>query len=161
VDSIRQVDVDLNYLLVLYSTVGLYRLVCLSVGENRTRPPKIKHELDGDTYGCQLENTIERSEIAPARIHVLGWVQWCHLANTIEQCVVSSDMRCRHHCNKLWQYCFRIFGHFFASRQHITEFWNFKLWMLFFRNSENCSYLLLEQGDSTVSDNKTIRLTFR
>jgi len=62
VDSIRQVDVDLNYLLVLYSTVGLYRLVCLSVGENRTRPPKIKHELDGDTYGCQLENTTERSE---------------------------------------------------------------------------------------------------
>jgi len=35
VDSIRQVDVDLNFLLVLYSTVGLYRLVCLSVGENR------------------------------------------------------------------------------------------------------------------------------
>jgi len=30
VDSIRQVDVDLNFLLVLYSTVGLYRLVCLS-----------------------------------------------------------------------------------------------------------------------------------
>jgi len=28
VDSIRQVDVDLNFLLVLYSTVGLYRLVC-------------------------------------------------------------------------------------------------------------------------------------
>ena len=28
-DSIRQVDVDLNFLLVLYSTVGLYRLVCL------------------------------------------------------------------------------------------------------------------------------------
>ena len=25
----RQVDVDLNFLLVLYSTVGLYRLVCL------------------------------------------------------------------------------------------------------------------------------------
>ena len=39
VDSIRQVDVDLDFLLVLYSTVGLYRLVCLSVGENRTRPP--------------------------------------------------------------------------------------------------------------------------
>jgi len=31
VDSIRQVDVDLNFLLVLYSTVGLYRLVCLFV----------------------------------------------------------------------------------------------------------------------------------
>jgi len=29
VDSIRQVDVYLNFLLVLYSTVGLYRLVCL------------------------------------------------------------------------------------------------------------------------------------
>jgi len=29
VDSIRQVDVDLNFLLVLYSTVGLYRSVCL------------------------------------------------------------------------------------------------------------------------------------
>ena len=29
VDSIRQVDVDLNFLLVPYSTVGLYRLVCL------------------------------------------------------------------------------------------------------------------------------------
>ena len=29
VDSIRQVEVDLNFLLVLYSTVGLYRLVCL------------------------------------------------------------------------------------------------------------------------------------
>jgi len=40
VDSIWQVDVDLNFLLVLYSTVGLYRLVCLSAGENRTRPPK-------------------------------------------------------------------------------------------------------------------------
>ena len=32
VDSIRQVDVDLNYLLVLYSIVGLYRLVCLFGG---------------------------------------------------------------------------------------------------------------------------------
>jgi len=29
VDSIRQVDVDLNFLLVLYSSVGLYRFVCL------------------------------------------------------------------------------------------------------------------------------------
>jgi len=28
-------------------------------------------------------------------------------------------------------FCFGIFGHFFASRRHITEFWYFKLWMLF------------------------------
>jgi len=28
-DSIRQVDVDLNFLLLLYSTVGPCRLVCL------------------------------------------------------------------------------------------------------------------------------------
>jgi len=42
VDSIRQVDVDLNFLLVLYSTAGLYRIVCLSVGENRTNFPLIE-----------------------------------------------------------------------------------------------------------------------
>jgi len=56
VDSIRQVDVDLNFLLVLYSTVGLYRLVCLSVGENRTRPPSwlILHSAHSDLESLML-----------------------------------------------------------------------------------------------------------
>jgi len=38
----RQVDVDLNFLLVLYSTVGLYRLVCLSIGETGPGCLKVK-----------------------------------------------------------------------------------------------------------------------
>jgi len=42
VDSIRQIDVDLNFLLVLCSTVGLYCLVCLLFGENRTNFPLIE-----------------------------------------------------------------------------------------------------------------------
>jgi len=36
-DSIRHVDVDVNFLLVLYGLYH-YRLVCLSVLENRSRP---------------------------------------------------------------------------------------------------------------------------
>jgi len=48
-------------------------------------------------------------------------------------------------------FLFHDFWPLFASRRHIIEFWYFKLLMLFSRNSENCSYLLLPQGDSVAS----------
>ena len=54
-DSIRQVDVDLNFLLVLYSTVGLYRLVCLSVGENRTRLTRPPSWLIGLLHSAHID----------------------------------------------------------------------------------------------------------